>query len=440
MSESIQLAMAYLAAAPFVVMLLIKSTLIVVAGLASTLILRNVSAAVRHSILALTTAAALAVPLGMVVLPALKVMVKSPSSVLVQNTASNTSVIESASASGQPVATLTGERPSIVTGATQNRFSLGTSLLLVWLAGTVLFLARMIVGRIALSVISRRGTTLDSREWSALVSRSAHLLDVVKPVRVLSSHSVSTPLTSGLLSPVIILPEDAEVWTTEHREVVLRHELAHIAGGDVFIGMISGVACAVYWFNPLMWIAARRLRSEQERACDDRVIELGTPAPDYASHLLEVARSARDHGMHGFVSVAMARPSQLEGRLLAVINPRNRDSLTRSGKLVIATATFSVLGLVSAVRPAIVESAVTIASQTTVPAIRRVLVTAQPSPDLRAAADSTMRGSVEVRSGGTLTLDLNTGASVSITGTERESSQHGRSPSRPRLEKHRSQV
>ena len=87
---------------------------------------------------------------------------------------------------------------------------------------------------------------------------------------------------------------------------MLRHELAHIARGDALSQLVAGFVCALYWFHPLVWIAERRLRAECERACDDRVVSLGTPAPEYAAHLLEVARSARSFG-RPVLSVAMAR-------------------------------------------------------------------------------------------------------------------------------------
>src|SRR5207237_1333891 len=162
---------------------------------------------------------------------------------------------------------------------------------------------------------------------------------VTRDVRLLSSSVVSTPLTWGSTSPVILLPEDAVDWSEDHRRVVLRHELAHVARRDSLAQLVAGFVCALYWFHPLVWIAERRLRAECERACDDTVVSLGTPAAEYAAHLLEVARSARAFGAPGFLSVAMARPSQLEGRLLAVLNEsRQRISLSRGARRVTVVA------------------------------------------------------------------------------------------------------
>ena len=72
---------------------------------------------------------------------------------------------------------------------------------------------------------------------------------------------------------------------------------------------------ALYWFNPLAWLAWRRLLAESERACDDLVLAQGGKASDYAEHLLTVASGAKAVRMLSSAAIAMARPSQLQGAL-----------------------------------------------------------------------------------------------------------------------------
>ena len=102
--------------------------------------------------------------------------------------------------------------------------------------------------------------------------------------------------------------------------------MAHVARRDCLTQMLASVACAVYWCHPAVWWIASRLRIERELACDDRVIAAGTDARDYAGHLLEIAYAFGRRRAPALV-VSMARPRQLEGRMLAALDDdRNRTS------------------------------------------------------------------------------------------------------------------
>ena len=95
---------------------------------------------------------------------------------------------------------------------------------------------------------------------------------------------------------------------------------------------IAQLACALYWFNPLAWIAARHIRTERERACDDLVLACGTRGPDYAEELLEIARvmrGGRYPALLAGATLAMAHRSQLEGRLIAILDPKVPRSASR---------------------------------------------------------------------------------------------------------------
>ena len=118
----------------------------------------------------------------------------------------------------------------------------------------------------------------------------------VRPASCCSASELSTPtlmpVTAGILAPVVILPEGSEEWDNERCRAVLMHELAHVRRRDLVFHIVSRIACAVYWFNPLVWYAARKLRSESERACDDLVLNRGAHASAYADHLLQIVRAA----------------------------------------------------------------------------------------------------------------------------------------------------
>ncbi len=136
------------------------------------------------------------------------------------------------------------------------------------------------------------------------------------------------PMVWGLRRICLMLPADASAWPAQRRRVVLLHELAHVSRRDSLAQFVTSLACAFYWFNPLVWIAAGRMAIEREQACDDLVLSMGIRACDYADHLLAVAALAVNRLVTPSAT-AMARPSTLECRLRAILDAtRNRRGVT----------------------------------------------------------------------------------------------------------------
>ena len=123
---------------------------------------------------------------------------------------------------------------------------------------------------------------------------------------------------------------------------MLLHELAHVARYDCLTQSLAFAACTIYWFHPAAWWVARRLRIERELACDDRVIAAGAGPREYAGHLLEIAYAFGSRRAPAFV-VSMARPRQLEGRMLAVLDTARNRSVPALRARVAAAAIAAVL-------------------------------------------------------------------------------------------------
>lgn len=213
-------------------------------------------------------------------------------------------------------------------------------LLLAWFAGTATFLVYTLIGHVALRLMARRGPFTSDAAWETRVRSAAQRLGMRTIPRVHVSDSVTIPLTFGFLRPVLLLPSAAHGWTEARKHVVLLHELAHIARRDALTQLFAALACAAYWFHPLVWFGATRMRVERERACDDLVVAAGTEPTEYASHLLDIATTARPLPANSFAALAMARPSQLEGRLLAILNQQRsiKPARPRSFPAVLAFA------------------------------------------------------------------------------------------------------
>ncbi|MBC7788818.1 MAG: M56 family metallopeptidase [Anaerolineae bacterium] len=228
----------------------------------------------------------------------------------------------------------------------------------IWLAGSVGVLFWIFLGHVGLARLARSATPAFGADWSALLAEAAKRNGVTRAVRLGMSENAGGPVTWGWLHPVILFPTAAAAWPAEQKRAALMHEMAHVARYDYLTQLLASIACGVYWFHPLAWNAARRLRSESELACDDRVLAGGTAPTDYATQLLGVARQARELRLGGFVAVSMARPSHLEGRLLAVLDSgRPRGAPSSRMRLAATTGFAMILIPFAGLRPAPLASA-----------------------------------------------------------------------------------
>ncbi len=207
--------------------------------------------------------------------------------------------------------------------------------LIVWAGIAAVLVARYVASLLAVRWITRQAQPIANRRWCDALDVASAMLGLVQTPRLLASTRVSVPFTCGLMRPVLIVPASALDWDDERIHVVLLHELAHVVRRDCLVQAVTHVVCALYWFNPLAWLGARHLRAERERACDDLVLASGTAGAAYAQHLLDIARAATVDARPRLASaaLAMARPSELEGRLLAILDPRRSRARAPHGVL-----------------------------------------------------------------------------------------------------------
>src|SRR5262249_30126207 len=275
-----------------------------------------------------------------------------------------------------------------------------------------------------LARIGRRSQPVDDSSWRPLLERSAREAGVGGAVRLRQSHEVGAPIVYGWRRSTILLPADAGAWDAERRRVVLLHELAHIVRRDPLTQSIAWLACAGYWFHPFVWKAAARLRAESERACDDRVLSSGVAPANYASHLLSLARRARALRLAGAVSVAMARRSTLEGRLLSLLDEGVRRGFLTArvrGAGIAALALILLgVGLVRPVAPAaaVAEAGASGSKPSAVPAASDASTADRSAPEKEAAAAAeepepgaeAFNAQQPAKPGEKLELDLESGA------------------------------
>ena len=236
--------------------------------------------------------------------------------------------------------------------------SVATWLFLVWFVGVWLVLGRLVVAHIGVRWLMGRARRVEDEAWRIQAARAARRLGITRTVRLRWSPYTAVPLCIGVIQPAIVLPVEAKNLDESKREAVLLHELAHIRRHDVLTHLLAQITCALHWFNPLAWVAVRQLSIERERACDDVVLVSGTRATDYAETLLDAARSLKSGRWTTSAALAMARRSQLEGRLLSILDarPHRRTASLANSLLALALVVGIVLPL-AALTPAQAQEA-----------------------------------------------------------------------------------
>jgi TonB family protein len=205
----------------------------------------------------------------------------------------------------------------------------------LYITGAAVVAARFLAG---FARMRRLVSCADEATHAAgLVDSLRGALGIGRRVRALESPDAPVPMAWGMLRPVTVLPEAARDWPAARLHSALLHELVHVQRHDLVAQTLAQAACCLYWFHPLAWLAARELRKERERACDDAVLGRGVAAPEYAGHLMEMVRAMAARRGSMVDAPAMAETSDLESRVRALLDRRrNRAPLTRRAALAVA--------------------------------------------------------------------------------------------------------
>jgi TonB family protein len=319
----------------------VKATIVWAVAICAATILRRASAASRHFVWATAILASLTLPLFSMLLPVWR------STTLTYAERWLPSQPAVAAQSSQSISPMIVDVVRVASSA----FHAGTWIIALWALGAGIVASRLVFGLLRTTLIARKSQALCDKAWIADVAEIANSFHIRRPVRLLqSSDPAGMPLTWGLLYPTILLPLGITAWTSERRRIVLFHEFAHIARADWFLQICAELSRALYWFHPLAWTASAALRHESERACDDAVLNSGVSAEDYAGELLALARSLVNSPASVCPALAIARPTNLERRFAAMLNPSLDHRSSHRNKVLTAIAALCFLLPLAAIR------------------------------------------------------------------------------------------
>jgi beta-lactamase regulating signal transducer with metallopeptidase domain len=324
-------------------LLLLKASLLLGVAIVAARFMRG-AAARRHALWSGAFAALLLLPILGALLPAIEVKVPQAATMIVPSAQLN-AVADVTTPSSLVGTTVIEEFAT--SGPATRMPTVAEALMAVWLTGAAIAVAALIVSLIRIARLANRGQLIIDRQWRTSVDRIARDLGLPRPIRLVADASVVTPMAAGLWTPTIFVPSDAAGWSVDRREVVLAHEVAHLASRDPVRHLISRIAVILYWFHPLAWIASRQATAACEQACDEAVLSLGVRPSAYAEILLDFASGAPMGAP--VAALPIVRRNLLETRLMAILDPSPRSG----GRRIILPAALGVgLALsIAAIRP-----------------------------------------------------------------------------------------
>jgi beta-lactamase regulating signal transducer with metallopeptidase domain len=249
--------------------------------------------------------------------------------------------------------------PGEVTGAlapatdTAAQYALpSTGELAVWLYALplALLLLAMAVAVIRLSAMHRRSNILVESAWLEALAHAQQRMGFKHGTALLVSDELRSPVSWGMMRPIIVLNRDA-VAAVHEAEPIIAHELAHVARLDWAKLLIARVACALFWFNPLVWRLARECHQLREEAADDAVLLSDVDGADYASLLVSAARHDNRALLLAAHGVAPAKDS-LKRRITRVLDAGlSRGPANRAWMALCMVALLGIAGPLAALDP-----------------------------------------------------------------------------------------
>ena len=160
---------------------------------------------------------------------------------------------------------------------------------IVWLAGAMVFWVRLLTGWL----VTRRMRTMLVRrppaEWQETLKKLGRQIGVSRPVRLVVSALVDSPMTAGWLRPMVFVPVGALAGLPAGQvEALLFHELAHIRRHDYLVNIWQSVAESLLFYHPAVWWVSGHMRAEREMCCDDLAVSVTGDALTYARALAEL--------------------------------------------------------------------------------------------------------------------------------------------------------
>ncbi len=162
----------------------------------------------------------------------------------------------------------------------------------IWLTGCLLMMALVLKKLIKFQCIINKSTVIDDYKLLSFLRKWQHYLKIKRSIKIISSNEFLSPFTTGVLKPVIFIPQTILISTdTDTVHSIIAHELVHIKHFDVLWIKLQHILQIIYFFNPIVWYANRQIALAREQICDSAVLTSKIISPKiYGNSIVQILK------------------------------------------------------------------------------------------------------------------------------------------------------
>ncbi len=224
------------------------------------------------------------------------------------------------------------EAPSVEGRSTPSQFSgAAASLFVVWVSGVVILTGYVLARNLRFWRAIKGERPVTDQGILDLLEDGKMQMGVQALVGVIVTDKVRTPALFGFVRPRLLLPQGIlEILSLDELHHVFLHELAHLKRRDIYFGWWIAMLQVLHWFNPLIWFALRRVRADQEIACDALVLSRMKPEdpPEYGRTMLRLLERFSQRQYLPSVAGLLEDASQIERRITMIAQYRKHSPRT----------------------------------------------------------------------------------------------------------------
>jgi bla regulator protein blaR1 len=159
----------------------------------------------------------------------------------------------------------------------------------VWLCGLAFFMLRMMGGLAYIRQLRHQSVQPVQEEWEEMLRELAQKLKIQRPVAILESLRIQSPVVIGHFKPLVLVPVGLLAGLSiDQVEAILAHELAHVYRRDYLLNLLQTLIEALFYFNPGVWWISSCIRIEREHCCDDIAVAVCQNNLEYAKALVSI--------------------------------------------------------------------------------------------------------------------------------------------------------